>query len=481
MVLNMPVNDQMERGYFVTNRLIFLILYVFSMSVYAESITAPPSVLYSMYSYPSYNGSTAAAACSAWAAGYGGTVTAQSETSCTIYRPAPHNSSLTESIALIQSGVACPSGQNWTLVEANCIRPDCVAPQIRNSGTGVCEVTDPCAGKETQPPVTGWYPSAVGTPSLESTQYCDGGCAAALNASPTGTQYANKTTRWQQYSKVQLGYTCSAGLPTAPISGGPNKQPPEPPKKPPCLAAEGVLTSSTGAVHCVPEGTPGAAPPVVTKTKDVQNFPDGSTKITETTTTRDSQTGAEVKGQTITATPATGGGAGAAGTPGTTSGTEEKGTTTGGDPAKPGDSDFCAKNPGLQMCKGGMNEEATQKEIKDKLTEINESLNPDEDANKEGLEAEKTGYEEKAMAHKEFIDAFASKGQNDEGFLSWAWIPEVPASACAPFTGTIAGKTITLDWCEQLGMVRDIAGYMFYILTAFGLFRIFANSTGATS
>lgn len=374
----------------------------------------------------------------------------------------------------------CDAG--WVQTGSSCTRPDCVAPQVRNASTGVCEAPlDPCAGKETQPAVTGWYPSAVGTPSLESSQYCSGGCTVALNASPTGTQYANKTTRWQQYSQVQLGFACAAGVGTAPAAGLPEKSPPEPPKPPVCPAGDGVLTSSTGAVHCVPSGTPGSAPPIVSKTQETQNFPDGSKKITDTTTTRDSQTGAEVKNQNVTNTPSTAGGTGEAGTPGTTTNKTSSSTNDGGDPTKPGDSDFCAKNPGLQICKGGISEEKTQLEIRELNKEIKDLLDPKDPANTDSVDQEKNGYEQKATAHKDFIDAFAAKAQNDEGFLSWAWIPEVPASSCVPFSGVVSGKTITLDWCDKLAMIRDIAGYMFYILTAFGLFRIFANSTGATS
>lgn len=37
----------------------------------------------------------------------------------------------------------CPTGQNWTLTGANCTRPDCVLPQIRNITTGVCGMSCP--------------------------------------------------------------------------------------------------------------------------------------------------------------------------------------------------------------------------------------------------------------------------------------------------------------------------------------------------
>jgi len=500
----MPVKGQMEHGYFVINRLfpyfVALCASVFcafpSLSL-AETIPATSTPTYNAHAKYTLGSCSKTSAtelggdhqvlCPFLGVAAVSAIQCQLPSSCSTVQAAVTmsyvcpNGGTMSSYQCWGAPPSCPAGQNWTLSGSNCTRPDCVAPAVRDGADGVCKVPNSCDGKETQPPVTGWYPSAVGTPSLESSQYCSGGCTVALNASPTGTQYANKTTRWQQYSQVQLGYSCAAGLGTVPAAGLPEKSPPEPPKPPLCRTGDGVLTSSTGAVHCVPSGTPGSAPPIVSKTQETQNFPDGSKKITDTTTTRDPQTGAEVKNKDVTNTPSNGGGPGEAGPPGTTNNKTASSTNDGGDPTKPGDSDFCAKNSGLQICKGGISEEKTQLEIRDINKEIKDLLDPKDPANTDSVDQEKNAYEEKATAHKDFIDAFAAKAQNDEGFLSWAWIPEVPASSCVPFSGVVGGKTITLDWCDKLGMIRDIAGYMFYILTAFGLFRIFANSTGATS
>jgi hypothetical protein len=287
--------------------------------------------------------------------------------------------------------------------------------------------------------------------------------------------------RWQQYQLVQLGYSCASGLPSTPAVSPPDKTPVEPPKKTPCASGEGVLTSSTGSVNCVPSGVPGAATPVVTNSKDVQVHPDGSKKTTETITTRDPQTGAESKDQNITVTPKPDGTPGTAGIPGTTNGKTEQSANNGGDPTKPSDSDFCAKNPTLQICKGGMNEEATQKEVRDNLKKIDDSLNPKDPADLSTLEQEKTKFEQDVDTHKALFESQGSKAQSDEGFMSWAMIPDLPGSNCQAFTGSISNRTIEIDWCDKINLIRDIAGYCFYVLTAFALFRIFSNSTGATS
>lgn len=368
----------------------------------------------------------------------------------------------------------CPAGQNWTLSGQTCTRPDCVAPATRMPD-GTCG--DPCAARAQDAPVTGWYPSAVGQPSLESSQYCDSGCTVGLNASPTGTSYANKTTRWQQYSKVQLGYSCTGGLASVPSSGTAGLQPVEPPKNPPCAASEGVLTSSSGTVACVPSGVPGASTPVVTKTKETTPYPDGSAKVTETTTTRDPATGVEQKSVSTTISPATGGGAGQAGTPGTTAGpTTTTGTTSGGDPTKPGDSDFCNKNPGLQICKGGMNEEATQKKVQESLeTAFNtDGVTNDEITNKTVSDAKKQEAEDAFDAVKDKLsngtDASGKQGEFSNAMSTW--FEPIPPGTCSPLSSTVGGRTFTFDPCPTAAKISDLAGYALWVYLLFGSFAL---------
>lgn len=227
------------------------------------------------------------------------------------------------------------------------------------------------------------------------------------------------------------------------------------------------MTSTSGTVACVPAGTPGATSPTVTKSTSTKTNPDGSTSTTTVTNTCNGE-GACSSKTTVTNTGvggATGSGAtaGQAGTPGTT--TEQQ--------DKQGE-DFCAKNSSLQICKNNIATEATVKEIKD-------GLNPTTQPDQSSIDSAKTDYETKATEHKAEFEKIGAKGQNNEGVLSWAWIPDNPGGACTGFSGTVAGRSVTLDWCDKLAMIREIASYAMYLLTAFALFRIFANSNGATS
>lgn len=120
---------------------------------------------------------------------------------------------------------------------------------------------------------------------------------------------------------------------------------PEDKKKPPCEAGQGVLTSSSGTVACVPEGIP-SRPPEVDKRKKVETFPDNSTKETETITTRDPGTGAS---DTTTRTISSGGLSGTAGTTTSNETSSGNGTGTGSGSGSGNDSGDCSGND----CGGG--------------------------------------------------------------------------------------------------------------------------------
>jgi len=102
------------------------------------------------------------------------------------------------------------------------------------------------------------------------------------------------------------------------------------------------MTSSSGTVACVPEGTPDARKPQVEKKQKVEQFPDGTAKTTEETTTKDPATGATHTASTSTATGKADGTAGQAGAVGTTSsdGSTGTGSSNGGN----GSGDKCEGN-----------------------------------------------------------------------------------------------------------------------------------------
>lgn len=165
------------------------------------------------------------------------------------------------------------------------------------------------------------------------------GCFSGCGVQPGGTSYWEYPDGSRAYSNsTYTGWACSgSGVPKPKPESPkePDGKPSEPAPK--CGAGEGVLTSSSGKVGCVPPADPntglppGRTPTVTEKTK-TETFSDNSTKTTTDTTVTDPGTMASHTSSTTTTTAATGGTAGQAGTPGTsTAKTESSGSGGEGD------------------------------------------------------------------------------------------------------------------------------------------------------
>lgn len=250
----------------------------------------------------------------------------------------------------------CPNGGTLANGGVNqCVNaPDCPAGQVRNTTTGVCGAP-PCTAGESGPadyfggwrigssanalvgPDGGAY--AVPPPST----VCNGTCTLTVSSSGTcsssSTPYVDTP---QQVNCHGTGITTGASCSTS--SALPTGSPPViPTHKPKCLASEGVLTSSSGTVACVPSATPGKETPVVTTSKKVETFGDGTTKTTETTKTVVPSDGTA---DTTTKQTSTGGQSGTAGT--SESSQADSKSDTGKDPAKPQKDDAC--DPAKDFC-----------------------------------------------------------------------------------------------------------------------------------
>lgn len=189
--------------------------------------------------------------------------------------------------------------------------PSCGYLQNVNQETGACECTNSVRlgineGVETS-----------GAGSIPDSQ-CLGGCKFSIveGVGLGGVQWAGVRGK-------SLNQTCSGDD----VPGEPNDKPMPETKEPPCAPGEGVGTSSSGKVLCVPEGTPNAPKPIVNKTEKKETFPDGSEKTTKTTTTKDPSTGATNTSSTSTST---GGMAGSAGSSTTTENSTGKGKGSNG-------------------------------------------------------------------------------------------------------------------------------------------------------
>jgi len=347
----------------------------------------------------------------------------------------------------------CPDA-SWTLNGTNCTRADtCVAADLGAA----------------------YYKLPISSPDGSGT-YCESGCEVSLagvvplNGDPDPPPtYDDGVSIWKWYVKSRGTTKCTASnAAPGPITGSPT----DPVKSPPCASGEGVLTSSTGKVYCVPAST-STTKPIVNSSSKTDTYDDGSTTTTNITQTC-TGAGACSTTTTTTNTSATGGGTGKAGTPGTTTSTKDD---------KPSDtSEFCAKNPNLQMCKGGMAEEGTQKQV---LSEVKKLTSVDANTDKTAITntskySETPGYQAAKDADDNLVkyasgvtknaDVEASKTTFEQALSSGFWT-DIPTASCTTPTYVIAGHAIEWSrWCEIVGYIQEIGAYGMWIMLAISVF-----------
>lgn len=217
----------------------------------------------------------------------------------------------------------CPPGQSkWN---GQC-KPDCLFLQRRDQTTGECN----CNREGNTSIGINEYVDTSGEGPLPS-KVCVHGCEFNIGEGiGMGAQF------WAGQRTTATGAVCD------PSKALVDK--PQPPKnKPPCAADQGVMTSSSGTVACVPQGTPGAKKPEVEVKKKKETYPDGSVKETTETKTKDTNTGAT---NTSTTTTSTGG---LSGSSGTSTSEEDKKPTTGGTDDGECEGDDCGEDDGPEF------------------------------------------------------------------------------------------------------------------------------------
>lgn len=372
------------------------------------------------------------------------------------------------SVACTGGTYSCPENQNWTLSGTTCTRPDCVAPQVRESD-GTCSAP-PCAAGSTSTAsryvgtfATGSATSVYGVATPIPATLCDGSCFGVPTSAISCT--AGSAMQGQPvectYNITLNGSTCSGGNGTAPVD--PTLTAPNPP----CSSGQGAISNQAGKVVCVNQGADfqGATyPPKENKTTSTTTNPDGSTKTVTNIQTCTGE-GACSTSTTTTIGAATGGGAGMAGTPGT--------TTTSTDKPKSETSDFCAQFPNLQICKGGMNEEATQKEVRDELKKLTTPNVTDDAAitgathsaaSQTALEAENLKVEQAATG---VVDPTSSHKSSWLSAMESGWFAGIPQSSCSPFVSNYSGKTWTFDVCPTAAKISEWGAWAFAFMAAF--------------
>lgn len=313
---------------------------------------------------------------------------------------------------------ACPSSGNWSLVGANCVRPDtpCESSQINRDGVCVCD-----------PAHLASFPTAYGS-GMEGTgsapsSSCVGGCMRNAGSFCLG----GGGTWW-----------CEGGAwTTQKCSGGATDKPKPENKKPPCAANEGVMTSSSGTVACVPEGTPNARKPVVEKTQQKTTGPNGETETSEKTKTTDPATNTSHTSSTTTNSTGTT-------TKETESGGDGKGGVAGDNSGdEPGD---CAKEPDSPICKKG--------EVKEKG-----EFGDGQDAE---LEAAKGELRAKFAEIKAAASSLFGSGSSSAGGGGLPCYPPV----------MILGRAFSLCFSQYADKLAPIGGFLIFAASLLAVFIV---------
>jgi len=309
------------------NLLYFIVGLLLAVNFTLAHANYAPTITYVYNGTGCTNKPSAAACCEATRAynGAAWVVADYTETSCHITLAPSYSQTL--AITRYVFSTTCPNG--GTLTGGVCVHT-CPAGQFETT-SGACVAACPagetqnpdgscvsaCLAKANQPPSYMWHTNLKGVDM--SGQRCSDGCmvTVALDTSTTDYYYT-ATTITMRMSTSFTGQSCTVGESTPAPDPVPPAQPPTPPKKPVCAATEGVLTSSSGTVACVPPGTPSAEVPKVSVKKTTETFDDGSKKITTETTTQAPSTGATDINKSVQTTPNSSGTAGTAGIPGTT-------------------------------------------------------------------------------------------------------------------------------------------------------------------
>lgn len=358
------------------------------------------------------------------------------------------------------TGYTCPSGQNWTLIGTKCTRSACVPPQTRQPD-GTCQAPK-CTAAANEKLGAGRF--EIPNPQPPGVTWCVNNCSAY----PGGSQNKSGNILYTEMFVNGAGgdaSTCTGS------SVAPNNIPnPTVQNETPCdVRTQGAITVD-GKVKCVANTTPGAtAPPLVNKSTKTETKSDGSKIITETTNTC---TGDGACSTTITTTtaPNSAGQPGQAGAPGVSNSVSDKPSAE--------QSEFCAKNPNLQFCKGGMNEEKTQLKV---LDEIQKFTNPDV-SSVSGLETASV-FDDQNQALKDQDDKLKNHASGSaadasvvsqrgvwETAMSNGWFEPVTISTCSPYEATIGGRVWKLDPCPTAQKISEIGAYCMWFMLAIGAF-----------
>jgi len=134
-------------------------------------------------------------------------------------------------------------------------------------------------------------------------------------------------------------------------------------------------------------------------------------------------------------------------------------------------------DPATGLDISSLNKEATQQQIKDKLTSIESQLKctgPDceQPANEHTTQKADVDAEIKKVTDK--LAEYGEGGETIEDTYGWSdWVPEFPTSSCTPITGNIRGESVSWDLCPYIGKLNELIGWLMSVFGAWTITGIF--------
>lgn len=300
----------------------------------------------------------------------------------------------------------------------------------------MCDPVNPCADRDKKPNDFLWVSynkgqSPYGYRCKDGCQVSQTGPVSHPVMNPNGDWYTGGTADRHDLMQIQYyAIKCEANAQQSSTGDQPPPPVPPVPKAPKCDPSEGVLTTSTGKVVCVPEGMMGAPKPIESDTQKREEDANG-VKNTTKNTTKDPITGATTV--TEKTTDANGN---VTSSSSSSSGAGGSGDNSGDEPGQ------CAKEPDSPICKKGT--------IKDKG-----KYGSDQDGKLEQAKAELTAKFSEIRGA--LSNQFRYNGSSSGGSLP------------CPAPVTVLGATISFcvaDYSSSLSVIGDIIVFAATIIAA---------------
>lgn len=128
-----------------------------------------------------------------------------------------------------------------------------------------------------------------------------------------------------------------------------------------------------------------------------------------------------------------------------------------------------------------LNKEATQGQIKSNTDTMKADIGTIKNAitnsanNPTDLATQKTDYDTIAQAHSDKIKSIGDGALDEHGVDKSFAKPMIDSAVCSSLSMPVNGHTSTIDFCNKTNAAKDILGWIFYALTAWGIFGIFTT------